>query len=68
LLFADAPEDPQQSTNYGVNRMIPLIEALGMPYRLARNDDEAAAIAPALARAFERSEPLTVLITRYPTA
>jgi hypothetical protein len=48
--------------------MIPLIEALGMPYRLARNDDEAAAIAPALARAFERSEPLTVLITRYPSA
>ena len=68
LLFADAPEDPRQSVNYGVNRMIPLIEALGMPYRLARNDDEAAAIAPALARAFERSEPLTVLITRYPSA
>lgn len=68
LLFADAPEDPRQSVNYGVNRMIPLIEALGMPYRLARNDDEAAAIAPALTRAFERSEPLTVLITRYPSA
>ena len=68
LLFADAPEDPQQSANYGVNRMIPLIEALGMPWQLARNDDEAAAIAPALTRAFERSEPLTVLITRYPSA
>lgn len=68
LLFADAPEDPRQSANYGVSRMIPLIEALGMPYRLARNDDEAAAIAPALTRAFERSEPLTVLITRYPSA
>lgn len=68
LLFADAPEDPRQSVNYGVNRMIPLIEALGMPYRLARNDDEAAAIAPALTHAFERSEPLTVLITRYPSA
>jgi sulfopyruvate decarboxylase subunit alpha len=68
LLFADAPEDPRQSANYGVNRMIPLIEALDMPYRLARNDDEAAAIAPALTRAFERSEPLTVLITRHPSA
>jgi len=68
LLFADAPEDPRQSVNYGVNRMIPLIEALGMPYRLARNDDEAAAIAPALNQAFERSEPLTILITRYPSA
>lgn len=68
LLFADAPEDPRQSVNYGVNRMIPLIEALGMPYRLARNDDEAVAIAPALNQAFERSEPLTVLITRYPSA
>jgi sulfopyruvate decarboxylase subunit alpha len=68
LLFADAPEDPRQSANYGVNRMIPLIEALGMPYRLARNDDEAAAIAPALTRAFERSEPLSVLITRHPGA
>ncbi|KRD26467.1 hypothetical protein ASE39_19730 [Acidovorax sp. Root267] len=68
LLFVDAPEDPRQSVNYGVNRMIPLIEALGMPYRLARNDDEAAAIAPALTQAFERSEPLTVLITRYPSA
>ena len=68
LLFADTPEDPQQSANYGVNRMIPLIEALGMPWQLARNDDEAAAIAPALTRAFERSEPLTVLITRYPSA
>jgi sulfopyruvate decarboxylase TPP-binding subunit len=68
LLFADAPEDPRQSANYGVNRMIPLIEALGMPWQLARNDDEAAAIAPALTRAFERSEPLTVLITRYPSA
>lgn len=68
LLFADAPEDPKQSDNYGVNRMIPLIEALGMPYRLARNDDEAVAIAPALTQAFERSEPLTVLITRYPSA
>ena len=30
--------------------------------------DEAAAIAPALTRAFQRSEPLTVLITRYPSA
>ena len=68
LLFADAPEDPRQSANYGVSRMIPLIEALGMPYRLARNDDEAADIAPALMRAFERSEPLTVLITRFPSA
>ncbi len=68
LLFADAPEDPKQSVNYGVNRMIPLIEALGMPYRLARNDNEAIAIAPALTQAFERSEPLTVLITRYPSA
>lgn len=68
LLFADAPDDPRQSANYGVNRMIPLIEALGMPYQLARNDDEAAAIAPALTRAFERQEPLTVLITRYPSA
>lgn len=68
LLFADSPEDPQQSANYGVNRMIPLMEALGMPYRLARNDGEAAAIAPALTRAFQRSEPLTVLITRYPSA
>lgn len=68
LLFVDAPEDPRQSVNYGVNRMIPLIEALGMPYRLARNDDEVAAIAPALTQAFERSEPLTVLITRYPSA
>ena len=68
LLFADAPEDPRQSANYGVNRMIPLIEALGMHWQLARNDDEAAAIAPALTRAFERSEPLTVLITRYPSA
>lgn len=68
LLFADSPEDPQQSANYGVNRMIPLMEALGMPYRLARNDGEAADIAPALTRAFQRSEPLTVLITRYPSA
>lgn len=68
LLFADAPEDPRQSVNYGVNRMIPLIEALGMPYRLARNDDEATAIAPALTQAFEHSEPLTILITRYPSA
>ena len=68
LLFADAPEDPRQSVNYGVNRMIPLIEALGMPYRLARNDDEAAAIASALTHAFECCEPLTVLITRYPSA
>ncbi|ROZ78853.1 thiamine pyrophosphate-binding protein [Ramlibacter sp. WS9] len=68
LLFADAPEDPRQSANYGVNRMIPLIEAMGMPYRLARNTDEAAAIAPAITRAFDLSEPLTVLITRYPGA
>jgi sulfopyruvate decarboxylase TPP-binding subunit len=67
LLFVDAPEDPRQSANYGVNRMIPLIEAMGMPYRLARNDEDAAAIAPAIARAFELSQPLTVLITRYPS-
>lgn len=68
LLFADAPEDPRQSANYGVNRMIPLIEAMGMPYRLARNDEDAAGIAPAITRAFDLSEPLTVLITRYPSA
>lgn len=68
LLFVDSPEDPQQSSNYGVNRMIPLLEALGMRYQLARNDDEAKDIGPALNRAFEESEPLTVLVTRYPTA
>jgi sulfopyruvate decarboxylase TPP-binding subunit len=68
LLFADAPEDPRLSANYGVSRMVPLIEAMGMPYLLARNDGDAAAIAPAMRRAFESSQPLTVLITRYPSA
>lgn len=68
LLFADAPQDPRQSANYGVNRMVPLLEAMGMPWQLARNDEEAATIAPAITRAFESSEPLTVLITRYPAA
>ena len=41
LLFADSPQDPRRSANYGVNRMIPLIEALGMPWQLARNDERA---------------------------
>ncbi|HSV79102.1 MAG TPA: thiamine pyrophosphate-binding protein [Ramlibacter sp.] len=68
LLFTDSPDDPRQSGNYGVNRMIPLLETLGLSYQLARNDTEAAAIAPTLARAFAESEPVAVLITRYPAA
>ncbi|HSW17180.1 MAG TPA: hypothetical protein VLJ86_08145 [Ramlibacter sp.] len=68
LLFADSPDDPRQSSNYGVNRMIPLLDALGMPYLLARDDHDVSEIAPALTRAFKVGEPLTVLITRYPSA
>jgi len=68
LLFADAPDDPRQSKNYGVNRMIPILETLGLRYQLARDDADAATIGPALSRAFAENEPLAVLITRYPAA
>lgn len=68
LLFDDAPEDPRQSRNYGVNRMIPLLETLGMRHLLVRNDEDASAIAPALTHAFGANEPVAILITRYPAA
>lgn len=66
LLFADSPEDPAQSRNYGVNRMQPLLDTLGMRHHLVRHDSDAAAIAPAIRRAFDESEPVAFLITRYP--
>jgi len=66
MLFTDSPEDPSKSINYGVNRMIPLLDALGLRYHIVSCDADVAAIAPALERAFSESEPVAILITRYP--
>lgn len=66
MLFTDSPDDPSTSSNYGVNRMIPLLDALGLRYHIVACDADVAAIAPALERAFSESEPVAILITRYP--
>lgn len=67
MLFTDSPDDPSKSRNYGVNRMLPLLDAMGLRYHIVACDDDVAAIAPALERAFSQSEPVAILITRYPS-
>ena len=67
MLFADSPEDPTKSSNYGVNRMVPLLNALGLRYHIVACDADVTAVAPALERAFRESEPVAILITRYPS-
>lgn len=66
MLFTDSPEDPSKSSNYGVNHMVPLLDALGLRYLIVAWDGDVPAIAPALERAFSESEPVAILITRYP--
>jgi hypothetical protein len=68
LLVADSPEDPEQSANYGVNRMLPLLRTLGMQHLVVSSDADVAQIAPALESAFRESTPLCILISRYPRA
>jgi len=68
LLFADSPEDPEQSANYGVNRMLPMLRTLGMQHLVVSSDAAVVQIAPALESAFRESTPLCILISRYPRA
>jgi sulfopyruvate decarboxylase subunit alpha len=67
MLFTDSPEDPSKSHNYGVSRMVPLLEAMGLRYHIVACDGDVPAVAPALARAFRESEPVAILSTRYPS-
>lgn len=68
LLFADSPEDPERSANYGVNRMLPLLRTLGMNHLVVASDADVQQIAGALDSAFRESAPVCVLLARYPTA
>jgi sulfopyruvate decarboxylase subunit alpha len=67
MLFTDSPEDPSKSRNYGVSRIIPLLQAIGLRYHIVACDGDVPVVAPALARAFDESEPVVILITRYPS-
>jgi len=67
MLFTDSPDDLSKSSNYGVNRMIPLLDAMGLRYLIVACDADVSDIAPALERAFSESEPVAILITRYPS-
>lgn len=65
-LYTDSPDDPSKSQNYGVSRMVPLLEVLGLRHLIVASDRDLPSVSPALLEAFRKSEPVVILITRFP--
>ena len=59
---------PRQSAKYGVRIVEPILEAMGIAHRWIEHAPDEREIALAIARAYETSQPLCLLIGQPPSA
>jgi len=57
---------PTQSKRYGLRIVEPILDAMAIEHHLIEQPEDVTKIAPAAARAYERSLPVVLLIGREP--
>jgi sulfopyruvate decarboxylase TPP-binding subunit len=68
LLEHDPARAPRDSPRYGVRIVEPILEAMGIPHHLIKEDADVTAIRPAIEDAYAGSHPLALLVGRRPSA
>lgn len=67
-LLGNAPgEDPRESARYGVRIVPPVLDAMGIPLRVVRDDAQVPGVVEAIDAAYARSGPVAVLLATDPT-
>ena len=66
LIGKEADRAPQESAEYGVRIVEPILDAMGIIHVLIDTDHDVPLIEPAIARAYRESRPLALLIGRRP--
>jgi len=66
LLGKEPGVAPTQSKRYGLRIVEPILDAMGIEHHLIEQPEDVTKIAPAVARAYERSLPVVLLIGREP--
>lgn len=66
LIGKEVDRAPQDSADYGVRIVEPILDAMGIARILIETDEDVPLIEPAIARAYRESKPLAVLIGRRP--
>jgi sulfopyruvate decarboxylase subunit alpha len=66
-LLGHEPERlPTESGRYGVRIIEPICDAMGIEHLLVSEDADVAKITPAIEKAYDHSQPVTILIGRRP--
>ena len=68
LLDKESDRQPKDSANYGVRIVEPILDAMGITHHLIETQADAAMIGNAIARAYETSTPVALLLGRPPRA
>ncbi|OGQ84129.1 MAG: hypothetical protein A3F90_17900 [Deltaproteobacteria bacterium RIFCSPLOWO2_12_FULL_60_19] len=66
LLGKEPGVAPTQSKRYGLRIVEPILDAMGIEHHLIEQPEDVTKITPAVARAYERSLPVVLLIGREP--
>ena len=68
LLGKEPDVAPRESKKVGVNIIEPVLDAMGITHHLLETESDVAKIKPAIDAAYEKPEPLVLLIGRRPDA
>jgi sulfopyruvate decarboxylase TPP-binding subunit len=68
LLEKEPDVRPRESKRYGVRIVEPILEAMGVGYHEIELQPDVAKIKPAIDQAYDKSQPVVLLIGRRPTA
>jgi sulfopyruvate decarboxylase TPP-binding subunit len=66
LLNKEPGVKPTESKRYGLRIIEPVLDAMGIEHHLIETDSDLAHIAPAVERAYDRSQPVVMLIGKEP--
>ncbi len=66
LLYKEPGVKPTASKHYGVRIVEPVLDALKIEHHLIEDPDDVDQIVPAIERAYERAEPVVLIIGREP--
>ena len=66
LLQKEPDKKPTESKRYGIRIVEPILDAMGIEHHLIEQPEDVTKITPAVARAYERSLPVVLLIGREP--
>lgn len=67
LLGKEPDKPPQESNNYGVRIVEPLLDVMGIAHHLVESEDDVGKIGAAIDECYEKSFPVAILIGRRPS-